>query len=66
MHVRYSDSFFATTATVTPVLLLALTLQGDFIARIFIGMIKAFAASLAVNLVTAVPNKSASSAGPRS
>jgi hypothetical protein len=47
MHVRYSDSFFATTATVTPVLLLALTLQGDFIARIFIGMIKAFAASLA-------------------
>jgi hypothetical protein len=46
VHVLYRDTFFATAATIIPVLLLALSLQGDFIARMFIGMIKALAASL--------------------
>jgi hypothetical protein len=46
MVTHYSDGFFATAATVIPILLLALSLQGDLVARLALGVLRSLTKSL--------------------
>lgn len=46
MVSHYSDAFFATAATIIPVLLLALSLQGDLVARLALGVLRSLTKSL--------------------